>query len=247
MLYFINIIHITYALTMSKQPENHLETNIKQQALKKLNQEICKNIENVKELCKYTTLNELLKIMWYVHVCRIYSNYTNEIIGSVEKNNPDLVKIYCFRLEDTFKYIISSMVKFGCKNKADYTVNNLEISGQDLIGYLIKEVNIINSKQEAISLIDLFDIEFYQEKSGIIKINFDSLNSNSQKNIFSEYFRRLAQDNFKAYQAQKSYHDFLNKFKNEYIQYSDLFEEVFKIPLENFVEFIQYIGLIFDF
>ena len=71
---------------MSQQPEHHLETNIKQQALTKLKQEICKNIENVKKLCKYTTLNELLQIMWYIHVCRIASNYTNEIIGNeIEK------------------------------------------------------------------------------------------------------------------------------------------------------------------
>lgn len=211
-------------------------TTQKDIALTKLSEEIQKDIATAVELSKQCGVVELLYYLYYFHWIRQLNFFPN-----AQSENPHLIRAFSNALEDSYKYIISLISKYGSwkirqPNKKYFPELNIK-----LVHLLSKHVNLINSKYENISMVQLFDVEVYGERNRYAKIDMSSADTNSDVKKMLDYYLRIDEDNNIKKISKKSTEDLIASFKEEYSPFDDLFEIELGINVEEFCWFISHL------
>lgn len=202
----------------------------KERALEKLNLEIRKDIRKLIDSGSNTCFSELLYFAYLLHTNRLRNMYPDIARGvSVE-----MMQVYTSLTEETLKYLIQICVKFGLKRYNSEPYNHF------LISNMIQSGNILNSKYESKSLIDLFEVEVYGERDRYLKLDMKAVNSNDDVKRFFDYFIRIDRDNT-IKKSKERYPKFLVNFEKEYKDYEDLFEQEMGIELNQFVQIYKFI------
>lgn len=204
----------------------------KEKAFKKLETEISKDIENAIKCAKQCGIMELLYFIYLLHNVRLISKFSN-----AENENPEKIQTYGNFIEESLKYIISLIVKFGTENIEE--ISNGNFFKTDICQVFLKHANYINSKYESTALFQLFDLTVYGERYQTVKIDMSSINENLEvKNLFN-YFLRIDEDNHIKKSEKQNIESLLQNFTEENKCISHLFLEEFNITIEEFCWLIK--------
>lgn len=201
----------------------------KERALKKLRAEIGKDIGIAVDLAKQCGILELLYFVYYLHWVRLLNRFPNA--GKVKK---EVLSAYSNALEESIKYIISIIAKYGnwaiaVDKKTSTPKLNLE-----LIQVLLKMGTYINSKYETNGVIQLFEVQVSGERDQHVKIDTSSANTNPDVRKLFDYFVRIDDDNNIKKNSKQSKEVLLQNFNDEYSPFADLFKEELGVTIEEF-------------
>ena len=133
----------------------------KEIALNKLRSELDKDIDLAIDMAKSCGLFEFLYFIYHLHILRLLPFFP-----LAKSKKKEIVNAYSTTIEESVKYIISLIAKYGSGqiaiSKKDKTAN----LNTKLIEIFIKHGNYINSKYESESLIQLFDVQVSGGKIG---------------------------------------------------------------------------------
>ncbi len=204
-----------------------------ERALQKIQAEIQKDIQRAIQIAKECGLLELMYLLYNLHWTRLLDQFPN-----AQYVKEDVVKTYSNMLEESYKYQISLVAKFGHwgfrKTKEGQLFLNIS-----LLQFFTKHCNYINSKYETETFIQLFDIEVFGERDRYIKIDMMSVNENPKVKTIFDYFLRIDIDNTIRKNSKKTKADLINSFKNEYLPSNDIFVKEFDISVEEYCFLIE--------
>ncbi len=207
----------------------------KKKAIDKTQFEIDKNVKMIEELSKICGLGELIFFFHYLHFIRILNSH-----GNVPESDKEMVQIYQLHLDDAYKYLIQCVFKNGKKSfiKLD---GKLAINGE-VTKALTQSAMHVNKLYESLTFLTLFpDLEVSGERNQNIKINLEQVTKDERRLQFMLYGARVDIDNNRKKSNPKTKDDFFAHFRNEYIEYQDLFEVEFGISLDRFLEVLAFI------
>lgn len=151
---------------------------MKDELLKKINQEILKNINKLINTTSDSSIGELYYFISTLHFVRIQSFLKNIDGGK-------LIQVH--QAEDNIKYAIPLIFKHA-KKKIISKEMTTELVNGNLIQYIFNTIKIINEKFEGITFIQLFnDIQTEGENNRFVKIYLDEMNSNQEIKMITEY------------------------------------------------------------
>ena len=206
----------------------------KQRAINKAKSEINKDISRLIQMAKSCGLGELLYLFHYLHFTRL----THEIIN-VPEDKKEMLKIYGRRLEDAFKYQIQILAKHAQSDFVKTNTSGLVINS-DLVEEMQKHALEINSKFESVSFISTFNtVEISGQRDQHAKIKLTEIKDEYLSKFFKYNFR--ADKEHSDERTPQLVGDFFNFFTIEYKPYSDLFLKEFKITIEEFIEFTEWL------
>lgn len=164
----------------------------KDKALKKLRNELNKDINKAIDMAKYSNTSELLYFVYLLHVLRVI-----RLLPDKKIEGKDNLDIYICLIEESLKYIISLVVKYG---KRDYAIlrgiNQPSLNVNSTQSFL-KHSNYINSKFEAIGMFQLFDVQVSGERDQYVKTDMSVVESDPDiKKLFEYFFRIEINNNF---------------------------------------------------
>ena len=208
--------------------------NHKERALKKLETEINKDIQKLILGAKICGVFELLHFMYYLHWSRLLHLFPN----AETKDKPKL-KIFSSSIEESLKFLISLITKYGKSNFNYDKDNKIEPLNNDLVAELLKLSNLINAKFENFSMINLFDVSVYGERDRYLRIDMSNVQTDKElKNIFN-YFVRTDIDNNLKKSESTLHNDLINNFKKEYLPFDDLFVKEIGVTVNEFCDLID--------
>lgn len=201
----------------------------KERALKKLQTELNKDIKHAIIMAKECGLLELIYFIYKLHWVRLLP-----FLANIDQMNKDLVNAFANSTEDSVKYIISLISKFGNWG--------LKITKEDkkvhinipLLEEIQRHCNYINSKYEMEPLINLFEVSVSGKRDQHIKIDTSLIDSNSEIKSFFDYFVRIDEDNQIKKSSKKNQQELLKNFKEEYSQFSDLFLKEIGVSVDDY-------------
>lgn len=207
----------------------------KQRGIIKTKIEIGKDISKLIEMAKSCGLGELQFFLHYLHFSRLLKRF-----GDVPDTNQEIMGVYVRRIDDAYKYIIQLIAKH-CKD--GFLKNNIDntIINSKLVQLMTKYALEINSKFETLSFLTMFsNLEVYGERDQHIKVNLEEVTKDEHLSKYTYYGIRADRENDFLREPELK-DDFLLHFKNEYEPYADLFLKEFEIPIDEFIELINWI------
>ncbi len=207
--------------------------NDKERALVKLKKEVNADINTAVKLAKECCIVNLLYLFYQLHIIRISESEhieagANEFLQHALSNG----------FTDSIKYAIGLIAKYGWVD--DEVGGRLKIDGNSITN-LILHINLLNSKYENVSLLQLFDVEVYGERDRYGKVYLKSLDSDEKVQKYFSYFLRIDEDNNLKLGEKNSLDVQISKFKKEYDGYSDLFEVKYGVNIDEICEFIDWL------
>ncbi len=206
----------------------------KEKALEKLALELDKDIENLCDSSKNCGVLELLYFIYLLHLTRLLQHFPN-----AKKVNPDVLSVYSNTLEESLKYLISLVAKFGHWNIVSNKEKSAPYFNIELVEFLIKQAKLTNSKYETESLIKLFNVEVSGERNRYVKIDKSNMRTDENVKKLFDYFIRIDEDNNVKKNAKKDKDNLLKNFAEEYSSFADLFTQEMGVSLEEFISFIH--------
>lgn len=209
-------------------------TEEKNKALKKLRLEINKDIDTAIEMSKQCGLLELLYFIYLLHWTRLLHLFPN-----AQNRNPEILSIYANTIEESLKYNISLIAKFGHWGFTFRKDENLPFLNNMLLQMFLKQGNLINSKYETESMIQLFEVQVSGERNQQLRIDMSNAETNPDVNILCNYFLRIDEDNDIKKSLKDNQEILIQNFKDEYTPFSDLFEEELGVTIDEFCWLIE--------
>lgn len=191
----------------------------KERAITKLRLEINKDIDLIVKMVSSGGLLELLSFIYTLHISRV-----TQMFSEVNPKEKDSLNKYFNLHEDSIKYLISLIIKFGHLQMATNKSDGTPFLNSELIDALIKTSNYINSKYEAESTFQLFDVEVSGERDQNVKVDTSSVKTNPDVGKLFYYFLRVDEDNDITKNSITEKEQLIQNFKDEYLPFSDLFE-----------------------
>lgn len=204
-------------------------TEEKNKALEKLRSEIDKNIETAVEMAQHCGLLEFLYFIYQLHWTRLLHLFPN-----AKNQNTQVLSAYTNTIEESLKHIISLTAKFGHWSFAVPKEKGLPFLNIKLVQLLLKQGNLINSKYETESMIQLFDVQVSGERNQLLKIDMSNAETDPEVKILFNYFLRIDEDNDIKKSSKKNQSALIQNFKNEYKPFSELFEEELGVTIDEF-------------
>lgn len=213
-----------------------MESSQKERALKKLDTEIDRDIDKLIDASKGSTISELLWWLYLLHLNRVVRSNLDIIPEGVNENS---IKAVTSMGEESLKYLIQLNIKYRRNELQQY--GEYIVFNQRLTDYLFKNANILNSKYETYSFVNLFEVSVHGDRDRYVKIDMSEVKTNPEVKQFFDYFVRIDRDNFLKKNSKKLHTEFINNFYNEYRDYEDLFKEEFKISLKKFIKLLIFL------
>jgi len=202
---------------------------LKEIALEKLQLEINNDIDLAIDLAKGSGLLEFLYFIYQLHWVRLLHRFEN-----AENENPEILNVYANSTEESFKYIASLIAKFGNWKFVLPKDEKISYLNSELVQVFLKHVNLINSKNETGSLVQLFDVQTSGERNQHFKIDMSNVKSDQDVKKLFDYFLRIDDDNDVKKNSKRSKEELFQNFKEEYMPFSDLFEQELGISIDEF-------------
>ena len=208
----------------------------RERAIKKINFEITKKVNQIIEVAKLCGIGELFYFLHYLHAIRILK--LNDDIPDSEKG---IVNAQTNQLNDSYKYLIQVLTKHSKTKFIKSGKNGLYINKQ-LVHFLTETTIQVNSNYENLTFITLFkNIEVHGERDRYLRLDLETISKDPKAKKFFEYGLRIDRENDFNKSDLKTKENFLEHFENEYSPYSELFEKEFKIGLKTFLDLIDYL------
>lgn len=206
----------------------------REKALKKLHQELAKDIGVAVKMAERCGLVELLYFVYRLRWLRLM-----HLSPRASKSKPHVLNMYRNSFSDSIRYIAPLIAKFG-----DWSYSVDKASGSlvfelKLVQDFLKIGNYINSKFETDSFIRLLDVDVGGERNQHIKIDFSTVDRNEETRKYFHYFRRIDINNEIEKNKLHSSDDLLQMFREEYLGVEDLFYEELGITVKEFCLFIE--------
>ena len=206
-----------------------IRKSAKERAMAKSKIELDKDIDIAIAMAKKCGLFDLLFFIYHLHWVRLLDQFPN-----AQQEKKEMVMIYSNMVEESLKYIISLVVKFGHLRLPERESKKVGLINLELAQTLIKVGNYINSKYEAAPMVQLFDVEVSGERDQYLKIDMSNINSNPEaKNLFN-YFLRIDEDNNIKKNSKRDKSTLIQAFKDEYSGCADLFEKEMGISVDEY-------------
>lgn len=204
-------------------------TEEKTKALEKLRLEINKDIDTAVDMAKHCGLLEFLFFIYQLHWTRLLHLFPN-----AQNQKSETLSAYTNTIEESFKYIISLTAKFGHWGFAIHKDEKLPFLNIKLVQVFLKHGNLINSKYETESMIQLFDVQVSGERNQHLRIDMSNAETDPEVKILFNYFLRIDEDNDIKKSSKKNQTTLIQNFKDEYSPFADLFEEELGITIDEF-------------
>jgi hypothetical protein len=131
-------------------------------------------------------------------------------MGTSEK----YVKAITSLSDETLKYLIQLNIKYGQKQLMEN--NGQLILNNRLLRFLYINGNMLNTKYEMRSLINLFNVNVYGENDRYLKFDMSDIKLNKEVKKLFNYHLRMDKDNNIRKDSKKRYCEFLELFYKEY-------------------------------
>lgn len=201
----------------------------KERALAKIEVELKKDIDYAIGLAKACGLLEFLYFIYQLHWVRLLHLFPN-----TEEVKKDFLNAYTNTLEESIKYSISLVAKFGYWGFAFKKDGKAPILNLQLAQLFLKHGNYINSKYETESLVKLFDVQVSGERDQHFRIDTTVSDADPEVKSLFDYFLRIDYDTDLKKNSKTNKDQLIAKFKDEYLPFSDLFEKELGITVEEF-------------
>jgi hypothetical protein len=162
----------------------------KDKALEKLRLEINKDIDTATEMAKSCGLLEFLYFIYQLHWTRLLHLFPN-----AENQKPEILSAYTNTIEESLKYITSLTAKFGHWGFAIPKGEKIPFLNIKLVQVFLKHGNLINSKYETESMIQLFDVQVSGERNQHLRIDMSNVETDPDVKILFNYFLRIGLPN----------------------------------------------------
>ncbi|MET2984846.1 hypothetical protein [Aureibaculum conchae] len=206
----------------------------KEKALKKLSLEIDKDIQKLIIGTQKCGLRELLYFLYYLHWLRLL-----HLFPRAQNEDKTKLKLITNSTEESFRYLISLISKFGQPNFLTKKNGEVELLNDELVQALLNYAKLINSKFETFSLIKLFDVQVSGERNQHLRIDMSKLETDPKiKSIFN-YFLRTEIDNGIKKSTNTHHNILIENFKKEYQPLNDLFEIELGVTVNEFCDLID--------
>lgn len=230
------IVHMRSQLRRRRSYLQHQNATVKdnkmtakQKALEKLRLEINKDIDFAIKMAESCGLFEFLYFIYQLHWIRLLHLFPN-----AENQKPEILNAYTNTIEESIKYIASLIAKFGHWGFNIPKVNTTPFLNIELVQMFLKHGNLINSKYETESFIQLFDVQVSGERNQYLRIDMSNVETDPDARILFNYFLRIDEDNDIKKSARKNKDALIQNFKDEYYPFSDLFEKEMGITIDEF-------------
>jgi hypothetical protein len=201
----------------------------KDKALEKLRLEINKDIDTATEMAKSCGLLEFLYFIYQLHWTRLLHLFPN-----AENQKPEILSAYTNTIEESLKYITSLTAKFGHWGFAIPKGEKIPFLNIKLVQVFLKHGNLINSKYETESMIQLFDVQVSGERNQHLRIDMSNVETDPDVKILFNYFLRIDEDNDTKKSSKKNKDTLIQNFKDEYAPFSEMFEEELGVTIDEF-------------
>jgi hypothetical protein len=205
-------------------------------ALQKLNSEIEKDINRIIDMSQECSWFETQYFIYNLHLARILNAYPD----LSNHSNKSFIQTLCSTHEDTFKYAIQLLIKYGNRSPR-LDINYMPILNEELVLSISKNISLLNNKYELKGLIQLVGGKTFGENNRYLEVDYSMMRKNPLAEKFFNYFLRLEIDNNIKHRNLLFPSQYLNQLRSEYRPHKDLFEEEFGITLEKFLVFIEYV------
>lgn len=206
----------------------------KEKAIIKLKEEINTDIDIAITMSKRCGLLELSHFIYYLRLTRLIHSFSN-----AKHQNKDILDIHANISAESYRYIISLIVKFGHWRLITDEKGQTSKLNKEFVQMFLKHVNLINAKLESEALIQIFDVQVFGERNRYTKIDMSKINTDKEIKRLFDYFLRIDEDNSNRKNSKKNLETLLKNFKNEYCPFSDLFEKEFGINVDEFCWLIE--------
>lgn len=205
----------------------------KERALKKLHLELKKDIDKATIKAKECGILELIYFVFKLHWIRLLPKH-----AIIDQTKKEVVEDFSNFTEDSIKYIISLISKFG-NWKLKITKEGIPMINIPLLYGLQDHCNYINSKYESESLIQLHDVSVSGKRDQNMIIDFSNIDSNPEVKSYFDYFGRIDEDNNVKTRSKINQFDLIQEFKKEYSPFSDLFFQEIGITINDYCFLIE--------
>ncbi len=209
----------------------------KAKALAKLGREIKKDIDNVKSAAHNCGLFEFL---FFIYLLRINRHHK---VTEIDKSVGDLSKNSSLKFlsmsEESLKYMISLVAKYGYGG-ISISKNDLKpFFDFNLVKILQQYGNLINSKYEFKSLLEIFNVNVTGNDNRFIEVDMSNMEKDLNVRKYMEYYCRIDLDNDLSSNQLLSPSELYSVIKSEYAIVEELFIIEFGVNLEEFINVID--------
>lgn len=194
-------------------------------AIKILNDDINYNIKEATKIVKNFGIDELGFYIYFLHIMRNVHNF-----NTYTSENSEIMDTLGNASTDSYKYIISLIIKYGSFKEKKY-IHNWQF---ECDADLVKRVNKINSLYETVSLAKMLDVVIIDKEKRKIGIDISKLASENEDKKIINYFSRLEEDNSIRKKLKNSPEELFTKFKEEYEPVSEIFKQELGINPEEY-------------
>ncbi|RZK38629.1 MAG: hypothetical protein EOO90_21725 [Pedobacter sp.] len=205
--------------------------DLKEIALENITKTISEQIEIATPSATKATGADLLALLAKFHFLRLIDQ-----IPSARNANPAMLEMYEKSIEESLKHIISIIVKFQHADEQFNFNGTIPKVNAHLIQSLLKIGVNINSKYEALSLIELFGVQPSTREGFHYSIDMGKENMEPDKKKLFDYALRVDNDN-DIRKRKHTIEQLFVSFLEEYSPVEGFFLEELKITPTEFCEF----------
>lgn len=205
--------------------------DLKERALKNLNETISEKIEKATELAKRATGADFLALLAKFHFLRIIDQSP-----SASNINQTMLEMYENSAEEVLKHMISIIAKFQEVDETFQFGRTLPTVNVKLIQTMLELGMIINSRYETISMIELFGVEPSSKQGFQYSINMGKVDSDPDIKSLFDYSLRVDDDN-DIRKRKNTFEQLFEDFIEEYSPVEKFFLTELKITPTEFCDF----------